>query len=163
MVHPDDRAYVKKAYANSLETRLPYSIEHRLLLRDGTVRHVYESCETSFDTDGKPLHSVGTVQDITERKHAEIALAHQLTHDNLTGLLNRLELDRRLARVLETTGTSQSENAFCYLDLDQFKVVNDTCGHAAGDELLRNSRSFCWGGCESATRWRVSAGTRSAS
>jgi diguanylate cyclase (GGDEF)-like protein len=64
-------------------------------------------------------------------------LSRQATHDALTGLINRTEFDQRLARILETTRTSQNESALCYLDLDQFKVVNDTCGHGAGDELLR--------------------------
>jgi diguanylate cyclase (GGDEF)-like protein len=78
-----------------------------------------------------------SILDITERKLTEQALSYQATHDALTGLINRSDFERRLARVLETARSSQDEHALCYLDLDQFKVINDTCGHMAGDELLR--------------------------
>jgi diguanylate cyclase (GGDEF)-like protein len=64
-------------------------------------------------------------------------MAHQATHDALTGLINRSEFEFRLQRVLTTSRTEEVEHALCYLDLDQFKVINDTCGHVAGDELLR--------------------------
>jgi len=66
-IHPYDRAAVDEAYKRSLETRTPYSIVHRLRLRDGDVRWVQERCETTYDQDGRPLRSIGTVQDITDR------------------------------------------------------------------------------------------------
>ncbi len=72
-IHPDDRERVDAAYRRSLEDRLPYDIEHRLLMEDGRVKYVHERCETVFDADGKPLLSMGTVQDISERKRAEMA------------------------------------------------------------------------------------------
>ncbi len=62
---------------------------------------------------------------------------HQATHDELTGLINRAEFERRLEGALEHIAEEGGEHVLCYLDLDQFKVINDTCGHAAGDELLR--------------------------
>jgi len=77
------------------------------------------------------------LQEINERKRAEEALSFQATHDPLTLLINRSEFERRLERVLNTAHKKPSEHALCYLDLDQFKVINDTCGHMAGDELLR--------------------------
>jgi diguanylate cyclase (GGDEF)-like protein len=64
-------------------------------------------------------------------------LTHQATHDALTNLINRSEFERRLQRVLQTAEANKTEHVLCYLDLDQFKVINDTCGHLAGDELLR--------------------------
>jgi diguanylate cyclase (GGDEF)-like protein len=64
-------------------------------------------------------------------------LRHQAQHDALTGLVNRQEFERRLNIALEDVKTSGAQHIFCYMDLDQFKVVNDTCGHRAGDELLR--------------------------
>ncbi len=73
-IHPDDRARVNEAYTQSLKTREPYEIDHRLLLKDGTQKVVHERCETWFDEAGRPFRSVGTVQDITERKAAEAAL-----------------------------------------------------------------------------------------
>lgn len=76
-------------------------------------------------------------KDVSEARKLSQQVSYQATHDPLTGLINRAELERRLHRVLETTYTDSTQNAFCYLDLDQFKLVNDTCGHVAGDELLR--------------------------
>ncbi len=70
-IHPEDRAAVDQAYRHSLETRTPYSIEHRLLLPGGNIKHVRERCETTFDAEGKPLASSGTVQDITATKIVE--------------------------------------------------------------------------------------------
>ncbi len=70
-IHPDDRDQVDRAYRQSLETREPYSIVHRLLFPDGRVKHVHERCETDYGADGQPLQSRGTVQDITERVQAE--------------------------------------------------------------------------------------------
>jgi len=73
-IHPDDREMVDKAYTESLNNKAPYDIVHRLLLKDGTVKYVNESCESFFDDDGKPIRSHGIVQDITERRQAEQAL-----------------------------------------------------------------------------------------
>lgn len=70
-IHPDDREMVNKAYSDSLKNKTPYSIVHRLLLKGGTIKYVEERCETSYDDEGKPLRSLGTVQDITELRRAE--------------------------------------------------------------------------------------------
>jgi len=78
------------------------------------------------------------LEEITERKRVEEALSFQATHDALTLLINRREFERRVARALDTARKRQAEHALCYLDLDHFKVINDTCGHMAGDELLRH-------------------------
>ncbi len=69
-------------------------------------------------------------------------LAHQASHDALTGLLNRYELERRLELMLDDARSTGRHHALCYLDLDQFKIINDSCGHAAGDELLRQLGSL---------------------
>jgi diguanylate cyclase (GGDEF)-like protein len=74
---------------------------------------------------------------VTESRRLSQELAYQATHDVLTKLPNRAEFERRLQRVLETSRTFSTENALCFLDLDRFKLVNDTSGHFAGDELLR--------------------------
>ena len=74
-IHPDDRDAVNAAYANSLKTRMPYEITHRLQMRDGRNKWVHEQCQSDFDAMGQPLRSLGTVQDVTERKLAEIAMS----------------------------------------------------------------------------------------
>jgi diguanylate cyclase (GGDEF)-like protein len=76
------------------------------------------------------------------RHSAEETLSHQASHDDLTGLINRNEFERRAIRLLDTVSHNNSEHALCYLDLDQFKVINDNCGHAAGDEMLRQLSSI---------------------
>jgi diguanylate cyclase (GGDEF)-like protein/PAS domain S-box-containing protein len=81
--------------------------------------------------------AVVVFHDVTEAQAMNQQLFYQATHDGLTSLVNRNEFEWRLARVLESARADRSEHALCYLDLDQFKVVNDSCGHAAGDELLR--------------------------
>lgn len=73
-VHPDDRAMVHDAYTTSVQSRTPYDIIHRLLMADGRIKYVNERCETYYSGDGRPLQSIGTVQDITPRRLAELGL-----------------------------------------------------------------------------------------
>jgi diguanylate cyclase (GGDEF)-like protein len=75
--------------------------------------------------------------DVTDAHELAVRVSYQAAHDALTGLVNRREFEARLARVFDAMREGTREHALIYLDLDQFKVVNDTCGHAAGDELLR--------------------------
>lgn len=82
--------------------------------------------------------TVMVIRDMTEQKRMAEQLSYQATHDTLTGLTNRFEFERRLDRAIEQSKSRGYEHSLCYMDLDQFKVVNDTCGHMAGDQLLRN-------------------------
>jgi len=77
------------------------------------------------------------LMDVTEAHELSNQLSYQATYDDLTGLVNRREFEDRLQEVIELAQERRSDNVLCYLDLDQFKVINDTCGHMAGDELLR--------------------------
>jgi PAS domain S-box-containing protein len=73
-IHPDDREFVKRAYKESVTNRTPFNIEHRVLLNDGRIKFVHNQCHTNYDELGDPVRSIGTVQDIAERKQAEEAL-----------------------------------------------------------------------------------------
>ena len=86
---------------------------------------------------GQITHYVALIRDVTEASRAAIKTAYHAAHDPLTELPNRREFERRLALMVEHAREHGKEHALCYIDLDQFKVVNDTCGHRAGDELLR--------------------------
>lgn len=97
-IHPDDRAMVNKTYADSLANRTPYMITHRLIFPDQRVKFVQEWCETQYDSEGRPVSSRGTVQDITERKHAEAEIFASQSKlaamlDALPDLLFELGLD----------------------------------------------------------------------
>ncbi|OGU17366.1 MAG: hypothetical protein A2076_03975 [Geobacteraceae bacterium GWC2_53_11] len=98
LIHPDDRATVDAAYTNSVRSRTPYAVDHRLLFPDGRVKYVHEQCETSYDVDGNPLRSTGTVQDITALKCAE---------EQIRGLNSGLE-KRVVDRTLELQESQQA-------------------------------------------------------
>ena len=108
--------------------------------KDGSLFWI-ENHVTLIDWQGQKAIQVAVI-DITERKRVSEELSHQANHDTLTGLANRREFERRAERLLSTVRQDQSEHALCFMDLDQFKVVNDTCGHTAGDELLRQLSSL---------------------
>lgn len=81
---------------------------------------------------------IGVARDVSERKRLYSILQHNASHDDLTGLVNRREFQQRLNALVESARVDKSQHALVYVDLDQFKVVNDVCGHQAGDELLRH-------------------------
>ena len=89
------------------------------------------------DTDNQALGVVLVFHDTTELTSLSHRLSYQASHDSLTGLLNRHEFEARLELALESARHENIEHVLCYMDLDRFKVVNDTCGHVAGDELLK--------------------------
>ena len=87
--------------------------------------------------NGKVLGIVVVFSNVTEARNMAQQIAHQATHDSLTGLVNRREFEKRLGNAIKGSKNSLTHHCLCYLDLDQFKIVNDTAGHVAGDELLR--------------------------
>lgn len=135
-IHPEDREMVNKAYQSSTAHRTPYDIEYRLLLKNGRIKYVNEKGETKHDKKGNPIESSGTVLDITELKKAQALIQYQAHFDNLTNLPNRfLSLDR-LSQLLFEAKRSEKLVAVLFLDLDDFKKINDTLGHDMGDKLL---------------------------
>jgi diguanylate cyclase (GGDEF)-like protein/PAS domain S-box-containing protein len=108
-----------------------------LVSRRGQEYYIDTSAAPIRGRDGQVLGAVLVFHDVTPHRQLARQLQHDATHDALTGLINRTEFERRLERALTTAREYGASHALCYLDLDQFKMVNDTAGHAAGDELLR--------------------------
>ncbi|MDH3689299.1 MAG: EAL domain-containing protein [Gammaproteobacteria bacterium] len=104
--------------------------------KDGCLLWMRETARLTEDADGRRVMLI-VCEDITEAHQLSEKLSYQASHDALTGLINRWEFECRLQRVLQTARSETARHALCYLDLDQFKVINDLCGHVAGDELLR--------------------------
>jgi diguanylate cyclase (GGDEF)-like protein/PAS domain S-box-containing protein len=105
--------------------------------REGTLVPVHERAAPIRDQQGVTSGVVLMLRDITQERALASRLEYQATHDALTGLRNRSEFEARLAAAIEQQGRTGGDASLLYLDLDQFKVINDTCGHAAGDELIR--------------------------
>jgi diguanylate cyclase (GGDEF)-like protein len=104
--------------------------------RNGSLLPVAYTVAPIGDQAGRMTGVAVVFRDVEEQRRLARRLSHEATHDSLTGLVNRAELERRLSRAVERVGTG-TPATLCYLDLDRFKVVNDTCGHQAGDEVLR--------------------------
>ena len=135
-IHPEDRALVDDAFAESLNNGTPYSIEHRLLFPDGSIKFVHEKGKTMYDAEGRPFRSIGTVQDITEQKTMQERIERMAHYDTLTNLPNRALFYDRLRQALALAKRTEGGLTLLYMDLDGFKQVNDTQGHHAGDQLL---------------------------
>lgn len=110
-----------------------------LRVRDGGERQIQLSVSVLMDGQGGPQGLVLTFRDTSHTNSLMRELAHRSSHDPLTGLHNREEFERRLRRLLGDAQTGGGPHALCFIDLDQFKLVNDTCGHAAGDALLKDA------------------------
>jgi len=109
-----------------------------LINRHGQEFHIEDSAAPIFDRDNKIIGAVLVFHDVTRERRMAHQMTWQATHDSLTGLANRNEFADRLANLLAGVSNDPShQHALLYLDLDQFKVINDTCGHDAGDELLK--------------------------
>ncbi len=109
----------------------------RLLGRSGNMCAIRDSSAPIHNSAGNLVGWVVVFHDVSQIQEMAQQLSWQASHDPLTGLVNRREFERRLADLLDSARTDNKPHALMYMDLDNFKTVNDTCGHAAGDELLR--------------------------
>jgi diguanylate cyclase (GGDEF)-like protein/PAS domain S-box-containing protein len=134
---------------NCLSSGTSVEIENDVILvaRDGTGRGVSGTASPVRTEDGHTIGAVLVFKDATDHQEEQRRLAHSANHDGLTGLPNRVAFSRALSDACRQAGTEQRSHVLCFIDLDRFKPVNDTAGHAAGDALLqkvaRTIRSCC--------------------
>lgn len=113
-----------------------------LIQRNGKVFHIEDSAAPILDLEGALIGVVLVFHDVTHAEKMAAQLSYQASHDVLIGLISRREFERRLEQALACCTRESEQYTLLYLDLDQFKIVNDTCGHVAGDELLRQLTSI---------------------
>ncbi|HEY9909058.1 MAG TPA: PAS domain S-box protein, partial [Thermosynechococcaceae cyanobacterium] len=136
VVHPDDRKRVRVAN-QALRHKKSNELEYRIIRPDGNVRWLHERCRAIRDATGQVIRVDGIATDITERKRMEAQLVHDAYHDALTGLPNRVLFMEQLKQVIARVKRHPDRLfAVLFLDLDRFKVINDSLGHLVGDQLL---------------------------
>ncbi len=132
-------------------TRSIKSVRPMLLIRrDGNEIYVESTASPIRDGSGAVSGGVLVFHDVSEARELNRRLSYHASHDVLTGLVNRREFENRMERALKSAKARETSYALCYLDLDQFKIVNDTCGHSAGDALLGQVGALL----KSKVRWR---------
>lgn len=137
LLHPEDRERVLAAHVHTHETHEPLSIEYRLIARDGGVIWLRDEGVIVLDERRQPLYLQGYLLDITREREAEQQLRQQALYDTLTGLANRAFFHERLRHAIKLRHAEDEATGLLYIDLDDFKGINDRWGHDLGDEVLR--------------------------
>ncbi|MEM0514820.1 EAL domain-containing protein [Pseudoalteromonas sp. YIC-827] len=135
---PEDRPMVTKVLKTLMRNHQPYSIEFRMKKPNGEVIWIWDRGRVAeFDDNNQPLWLVGLALDITEEKNNQDRIINLAYYDQLTGLLNRTRLEAELEKAIKSNQKTNSYSALLFLDLDRFKLLNDSFGHHIGDQLLK--------------------------
>jgi diguanylate cyclase (GGDEF)-like protein/PAS domain S-box-containing protein len=137
LLHPDDRDRVLEAHDHAHRTHEPLSVEYRLRARRGHYVWIRDEGVIVKDDFGEPLHLQGYLLDISPEREAEEQLRRQAMYDPLTGLSNRAHFSERLEHAVATRKRSGRQTALLFVDLNNFKSINDRFGHHTGDAVLR--------------------------
>ncbi|MDH5767156.1 MAG: response regulator, partial [Gammaproteobacteria bacterium] len=136
LINPEDAEKVIYAFNQALNTMNGFSIEYRIKGNDGKERYIFQQCDLIRDVNQKAKFLLGTIQDITALKRAEEMILHQAYHDALTNLPNQTFFKERLTHALKVSEHLDNSNVVIKLDVDRFKVINESLGHDTGDVLL---------------------------
>jgi len=137
IVYPDDKKLMKLAFNNAIFRENNQQIEYRIIIKNGTILWVNERITIVKNDDGEITHLRGLILDINKRKEYEMQLAYMAAYDKLTGLSNRAGFEKQLIVDIAHAKKTGNSTAILFLDLDGFKYINDSLGHAAGDQLLQ--------------------------
>lgn len=139
MIDEDHERPAPNAALRALEYGEVYELKcsTQLIAHDGSSRSITASAAPIRDSKGTAIGAIMVLRDVSESREMARRLSWQASHDALTGLYNRQEMETHLEQLLEEAQRDAAQHVLLYLDLDQFKLVNDTSGHLAGDELLR--------------------------
>ncbi|MDX6399813.1 MAG: hypothetical protein QOF27_419 [Gaiellaceae bacterium] len=135
-LHPEDRDRVLAAHAHTHETHEPLSVEYRLVARDERVVSVRDEGVIVLDDAGEPQYLQGYLLDVTPERELQEQLRQQALFDPLTGLANRAFFHEQLEHAISIRKEGQQQTALVFVDLDEFKQINDQFGHAVGDHVL---------------------------
>jgi len=140
LVDETDRRLLSDPVHQALSSGAPVTLSRRALLlsrANGSERSIELSVSPIRNATREVIGAVAMLHDVTETRGLARQMSYQATHDALTGLVNRREFERRLEEAIESGQRGDGQHVLCYLDLDRFKLVNDTSGHLAGDSMLR--------------------------